>query len=147
MGVPRWNEGDLRLKVAIGKSDALKPALAAMHAKARDLVRRAKIAAARRGKPRPAHVIEAVRRCKIGNRPSMATRKKMSEAHKQRGTQPPAAGRPWTVQEDELLITMPTAEVLKQTGRTVLAIRSRRQKLALPDGRSRAERRKAGRST
>jgi hypothetical protein len=53
-------EGDHRLRVAIGRSPALWPALAAMHAKIRDPIRdrgrRAKIAAAKRGTPRPAHV-------------------------------------------------------------------------------------------
>ena len=28
----------------------------------------------------------------------------MSEAHKARGTGPPKAGRPWTAQEDELVL-------------------------------------------
>jgi hypothetical protein len=46
LGVLRWNEGDLLRKSAIGKSLALNPALKAMWAKARDPVRRAKIAAA-----------------------------------------------------------------------------------------------------
>ena len=54
--------------------------------------RAAKIAASRRGKPRPQHVIEAMRRVNVGKKASKATRKKMSAAHKKRGTRPPAAG-------------------------------------------------------
>jgi hypothetical protein len=93
LGVPRWNEGDLRLKVAIGKSPGMKPALDAMHAKARDPVRRAKIAAAKRGVPRPPHVVEGMRQRMLGKKLSKTTRAKMSAAHKARGTWPSAAGK------------------------------------------------------
>ena len=58
LGAPRWNEGDLRLKVANGKRN--ERAIQAMHAKARDPARRAKIAASKLGKPRPPEVIEAL---------------------------------------------------------------------------------------
>jgi hypothetical protein len=90
----RRTEGDKRLRMAIGKSPAMLTALAAMHAKARDPVRRAKIAAAKLGKPRPPEVIEAMRRANLGRKLSAATRAKMSAAHKARGTWPPAARKP-----------------------------------------------------
>jgi hypothetical protein len=48
--------------------------------------RRAKIAAARRGKPRPRHVIEALIKANRGRKLSADRRRKMSEAHKRRGT-------------------------------------------------------------
>jgi len=69
-------------------------AIEGMHAKARDPVRRAKIAASRRGKPRPPEVIEALRRANLGKKLSAETRAKMSAAHKARRTWPPAAKRP-----------------------------------------------------
>jgi hypothetical protein len=66
--------------------------------------RAAKIAAARRGKPRPQSVIEALRKANTGKTASEATRRKMSEAHKRRGAIPPAIGGPlWTKEEDALL--------------------------------------------
>ena len=145
MGVPRWNEGDLRLKVAIGKSDALKPALAAMHSKARDPVRREKIAAARRGKPRPQHVIEAMRAGRLRKKVSGVTKAKMSESHKRRGTRPPWLNQPWAEWENELVRTLPAAQVAQQTGRTITAVREQWQRLGLPDRRTKSERRKVGR--
>jgi hypothetical protein len=125
----RRTEGDMRLRVAIGKSPAMLPALAAMHAKARDPARRAKIAAARRGKPRPPHVIEAVRKAHTGRKLSAATRAKMSAAHKARGAWPPAAGRAFTDQELRLIRRLPPAEAARLTGRTLTAVYSQRSKL------------------
>jgi hypothetical protein len=52
--------------------------------------RNAKIAAPVRGKPRPPHVLEALRRANKGRGLSADQRRKMSEAHKRRGTQLPA---------------------------------------------------------
>jgi hypothetical protein len=104
------------------------------HAKARDPERRAKIAAAKRGKPRPPHVGEAVAAAHRGKRASAATRRKMSEAHKRRGTRPPKAGPPWTAEEDALARRLPAAEVARRTGRTLQAVYDRRRVLAGPDG-------------
>jgi hypothetical protein len=72
-------------------------------AKHRDPERCAKIAAARRGKPRPAHVVEAIRRAHTGRVPTEETRRKMSEAQKRRGAWSPAAGRPWTEAQDAVV--------------------------------------------
>jgi hypothetical protein len=93
LGVPPNNEGTRRRRVRHGKSKAGRKALAAMHAKLQDPGRRAKIAAAKRGKPRPASVIETLRKANTGRKLSTATRAKMSAAHKQRGTIPPAAAK------------------------------------------------------
>ena len=125
LGVPRWNEGDLLLKSANGKRPVMRKALKAMWAKARDPERRAKIAAARQGKPRPAHVTEALRQANTGRPLSAERRRKMSEAHKRRGTRPPKAGRAWEAWEDKLLRTLPAAEVAKRTGRGMAALYSR----------------------
>jgi len=93
----RWaNEGTHRLHHEV----ALEPGVAAgrekAHVKLGDPARREKIASARRGKPRPPHVIEALRAANVMRRQSEETRRKRSEAHRRRGTRPPAAGRPWT---------------------------------------------------
>jgi hypothetical protein len=97
---------------------------------------REQLAASKRGKPRPAHVIEAVRNARLGTSHSAQTRRKIGEAHRRRGTRPPAAGRPWTAEEDALLNLLTPAEVAERTGRTLTAVWHRRQALGFPDGRA-----------
>ena len=103
--------------------------------------RRAKIAAAKLGVPRPSHVAAMLRTLQTGKQPTEATRAKMSQAHKQRWTRPPKAGRTWELWEDELLRTMRAKEVAERTGRTLSAVFSRRSLLGLEDGRTRSGRR------
>jgi hypothetical protein len=67
---------------------------------------------------------------------SKQTRRKMSEAHKRRGTRPPKAGRPWTAEEDELVRTLPAPEASAKTGRPLCSVYSRRRQLKVPDGRA-----------
>jgi hypothetical protein len=98
----------------------------------RSAERAAKIAAAKRGKPRPAHVIEAMREANIGRKASKVAREKMSEAHKRRGTRPPAAGVPWKADEDALLGTMKDKDIAARTGRTESAVSDRRYVLGVP---------------
>jgi hypothetical protein len=71
-----------------------------------------------------------------GIRHSEETRRKMSEAHRRRGTRPPKAGRPWTDEEDDLVRTLPAKEVAGRTGRTLRAVYDRRRGLGMPDGRT-----------
>jgi hypothetical protein len=91
--------------------------------------RREKIAEAKRGKARPAPVREAVRRAHLGGKHTEEAKARMSAAHPARGTRPPKAGVPWTPEEDDLLRTLPTAEVSERTGRTLPAVYSRRREL------------------
>jgi hypothetical protein len=91
--------------------------------------RAAKIAAAKRGKPRPPGVNEALRKVNVGKKASRATRRKMSEAHKRRGTRPPLAGEPWTAEEDALLGTMKDRDVAARIGRSESAVSERRYAL------------------
>ena len=102
--------------------------------------RAAKIAAAKRGKPRPQYVIEARREATIGRKASKKARKKMSAAHKRRGTRPPAAGVPWSDAEDALLGNMKDADVAAQTGRTLVAVSGRRYLLGVAAFTKRAPR-------
>jgi hypothetical protein len=136
LGVPKFNEGTRQVK----RDNFLGPAYLAARkrawAKARDPERRAKIGAALRGKPRPAHVIEAVRKAQLGIEQSLETRRKRSEAHRRLGTRPPKAGQPWTAAEDRLVHLLRPAEVAKRTGRTLQAAWRRRQQLGLRDGRA-----------
>jgi hypothetical protein len=92
------------------------------------------LAGARRGKPRPPHVVEAMAAGRRGKPHSEETRRRMSEAHKRRGTRPPAAGRPWTPEEDELVRALTPAEAARRTGRTLEAVYSRRAALRASGG-------------
>jgi hypothetical protein len=137
LDVGRMNEGTTR----VFQLSTFRPAFIAgrkkAHAKARDPVRCAKIAAAKMGKKRPPHVIQALIKANLGRKPSEETLKKMSAAHLRRGTRPPKAGRPWTKKENRLIRLLPAAEVAARTNRTLLAVYSQRRILGLPDGRRR----------
>jgi len=101
-----------------------------------DAARREKIAAAKKGKPRPAHVGEVLAASLTGRPLSEEHRRKLSAAHRRRGTRPPKAGRPWTAAEDELVRSLPPPEAAEKTGRPLSAVYDRRRKLKLPDGRA-----------
>jgi hypothetical protein len=136
LGVGPVTEGTHRLKSA----NALQPAIVAARekarARARDPARCAKIAVSRRGKPRPAHVIEAMATGRRGKPHDIEVRQRMSESHKKRGTRPPMAGPAWEAWEDAAVRTLPAAEAARRTGRTLTAVYSRRRVLEMPDGRT-----------
>lgn len=81
------------------------------HAKAQDPARREKIAAGRRGRSRPAHVVDAMREGR--------------------------GALPWTAEDDELVRTLPPAEAARRTGHPLRSVYRRRRALGLPDGRRR----------
>ena len=114
--------GTSRLRSAYFDEPWFEDARRAAHSKARDPARREKIAAALRGRPQPWHVIEAMAAGRRGKPHSEETRRKMSEAHKRRGTRPPNAGRPWTPEEDDLVRTLPAACAAQRIGRTLEAV-------------------------
>jgi hypothetical protein len=93
-------------------------ALAKAQSKARDPERRRKIAEARRGKPRPQHVLDAMHTARRGLKHTEETRRRMSEAHRSRGTLVPGTV-PWTAEEEELVRTLPAEEVARRTGRSL----------------------------
>jgi hypothetical protein len=132
MGVRAMTEGTIRLKVTSATdSPALTAARERGKAKARDPERCEKIAASKRGKPRPRHVIEAMRKGRKGKPHTEEARRKMSEAHRRRGTIPPAAGRPWTAKEESLLGKVPDELLARKTGRKVSAVVQRRHLLRI----------------
>jgi hypothetical protein len=128
LGVPERNYGTRKLWEASAASGSYLNGVRAGIAKASDPVRRAKIAAAHRGKRRPRAVVEKVRRAHLGAKRGAEARRKMSDAWKRRGKPKPAGG-PWRSWEDELIRTLPTAEVVAWTGRTEGAVRWRRRVL------------------
>jgi hypothetical protein len=137
LGVGIATAGTSRLHRTYATSDAaIVAGLRKGRAKARDPKRRRKIAAAKRGKPRPPHVREAIGRSQRGKTNSEESRRKMSEAHRRRGTLVPGT-IPWTRKEDELVRTLPAEEVAKKTGRSLSGVYARRRRLRVPDGRRR----------
>ncbi len=104
---------------------------------AQDARRREKLAASKRGKPRPPHVIEALRQSHLGKPLSKAARKRLSQAHRKRGTRPPWLNPAWTAEEDEAVRTLPAKEAAQKTGRSIGAVYNRRSVLRVPDGRRR----------
>jgi hypothetical protein len=132
MGVGPMTEGTALLKSAsAAASPGIAAALKKAHEKDQDPERRRKIAESKRGKARPEHVIEAMRRGRTGTPQSEEAKKKMSEAHRARGTRPPKAGRPWTDAEERMLGKMPDELVARRTGRPVSAVVSRRHFLRI----------------
>jgi hypothetical protein len=91
-------------------------------AKARDPERNCQIAQARKGKPRPPGLMKRLHESNRGQKASAQIHRKLSEAHKRRGTRPPTAGRAWMPWEDALLGVVSDAEVAQRTGRTVVAV-------------------------
>lgn len=136
LGVPHSNAGTHKLHVRYAQEPFFKRA----QLKARDPARRAKISAALLGKPRSPEVCARLAASKRGSRHSAATRRKMSLTHKQKWLSGPLAARRWTASQDELVRTLPPAEVAKRTGRTIKAVWSRRRTLGLTNGRTKPER-------
>jgi hypothetical protein len=125
LGVGQYTEGTRRLK-----SETLSPVLGvareASRATWRCPRRRAKLSAALSGKRRPAHVIEAIRKGRIGKHHSAQTREKLSLMHRRRGTLVPGT-KLWTAEEDDLVRTLPPKEAAETTGRTLTAVYARRR--------------------
>jgi hypothetical protein len=134
LGVPRATEGTSRLHSEYNKEPWAIEARAKAHCKLHDPERCRKISEALRGRPKPAHVIDAAIAAHLGTKHSAEARQKMSETHKRRGTLVPGTVL-WTPQEDQLVRTLPISEVMQRTGRTLNAVKSRRHKLGVPDGR------------
>jgi len=94
--------------------------------------RAAKIAAAKRGKPRPPGFMAKLRAANVGRKQSDETREKRRATAKRRGTIPPGMKGPiWTAAELALLGTMPDAAVALQTRRTLAAVQSKRYALGI----------------
>jgi hypothetical protein len=113
---------------------------AAMQAKARatpvSAERRKAIGDRCRGKKRPRHVVEAVRKGRAGKPQSEEARAKMRAAWAARGPGYHSRLRPWTQAEDELVRTLPAAQAAARTGRTLSSVYTRRTALGVPDGRA-----------
>ena len=138
LGIDQNNRGTLRLRSKWWKEGgtgyAAKPGREATFHSAE---RAAKISAAKRGVPRPSHEAKRLRTAFKGRTHTEEARQKMSEAARSRGAYPPAAGRPFTPEEDALLGTMTDKEVAQVTGRHVMSIAQRRIRLGIESFRKR----------
>jgi hypothetical protein len=94
LGVGATTKGTSKLRSAYTLEPWAVEAWAKAQTKAGDPARREKITAAKRGVPRPRHIIEAMAAARRGKPRSEETPRKISEAHKRRGTRPPLADRP-----------------------------------------------------
>jgi hypothetical protein len=136
LGVEFSNEGTFRLKSQHSKEPWAVAARKKAWAKANDPDRRCKIAEARRGKPRPRHVIEAMRKGRMGKPHPPEVRAKISAFLRERAKVFVPSGRLWTVAEDELVRTLPSAEVVRRTNRTLEAVHLRRRRLGVSGART-----------
>jgi hypothetical protein len=103
----------------------------------RDPDRRGKIAEARRGKKRPRHVVEAMRRGRTGKPHPPEVRARLSAFLRERAKGFVPNGRRWEPWEDDLVRTRPAPDVARRTKRSLDSVYSRRGKLGVPDGRRR----------
>jgi hypothetical protein len=133
LGVGRTTAGTHRLRVGYGAEDWFAEVRAKGRATPWTEERRAKLAEQFRGQPVAPHVAAAIRnaqRKRTGSKHTAETRAKMraaAAARLARGEVP--NGRAWTEAEDESVLTLPTAEAARRTGRTLTAVYKRRRKL------------------
>ncbi len=136
LGVGATTEGTSKLRSDYAREPAVAAGLRKAQAKSGDPARRAKLSAALRGRKVDRRVVEALAAQRRGTRHTDATRRQMSEAHRRRGTLVPGTVV-WTEREDELMRSLPAAEAARRTGRTLVAVWTRRRRLGVPDGRRR----------
>jgi hypothetical protein len=136
LGVEVTTEGTSRLRSDYTKEPWAVEAFAKAHSKVRDPERCRKIAESLRGKPKPPHVMEALHKGWLAKGHTEESRRKISEALRRRGALVPGT-IVWTAEEDELVRTLPADEAARRTGRSLIAVYSRRSRLQVPDGRRR----------
>ena len=134
LGVPAINEGTHARRVAYSNSKAHRPAIDAMLSAEWNAQRRAKIGIPRRGISRPPHVVAVLRKANANRKILAEQRRKLSETHNRLGTRPPWLNKAWASWEDKALRTLSPDTAAKKTGRTLLAVKSRRRKLGITKG-------------
>jgi hypothetical protein len=134
LGVERVTEGTSKRLSDHAREPKVVAGLKKAQAKSGDPTRRAKLAAAMRGKKMDRRVVAALAAQRRGTRHREESWRRMSEAHRRRGTLVPGTVV-WTEQEDALVRSLPPAEAARRTGRTLVAVWQRRRVLGVPDGR------------
>jgi hypothetical protein len=136
LGVGATTEGTSKLRSDYAQEPAVVAGLRKAQAKSGDPGRRAKLSAAMRGRKMDRRVVEALAARRRGTRHTQESRRKMSEAHRRRGTLVPGTVV-WTEREDDLVRSLPAPEAARRTGRPIGAVWTRRRRLGVPDGRRR----------
>jgi len=136
LGVGANNTGTARLRTEYAKEDWFVAGRRKAISRAGNPERRRKLSEVFRGKPRPPHVVEALRRASTGRKVSARTRAKLAAAMHKRAKSFIPNGRIWTAKEDELIRTRPAPQVARRTGRTIRSVYQRRARLNVPDGRT-----------
>src|SRR5687767_5786843 len=126
LGVGFSTEGTFRLKSDYNQEPWAHAARKKAWAKARDPDRCRKIAQARRGKPRPKHVIEAMRKGRTGKPHPPEVRAKISAFLRERAKVFLPSGKRWTPEQDRWVRTLPAAEVARRTKRSIDSVYIRR---------------------
>ena len=140
LNVEPVNAGSRELFVQYGREERSLDALPNARVAASLPEARRKLAEARRGKPQPNSVIEALRRANLGRKATEETRRKQSEAQRARATSSPRPRRGWAEYEDSLCRTLAPGAVATLTGRSLHAVYLRCHRLGLPDRRAEAHR-------
>ena len=126
LDVPRATEGTRRLHREWFRESIPPENLAQGRRNANSAAANAKKGSATRGKPMLPHVKAALQKANKGRKLSKEHRRRLSAAHKARGSRVPTAMPDWTAREEALLGSMPDEQVAKRTGRTLIAVRCRR---------------------
>jgi hypothetical protein len=136
LGVDK-TEGTTSLRIEMGTHEPwAKRARNAMQKTLSDPARAAKISTALKGRAKSPAQAARLRTLFADRKHTAATRRKMSAAHKARGTRVPGTSPDWTPEQDELVRTLSATEAARRTGRSVSAIHTRWQRLGLPDRRA-----------
>jgi hypothetical protein len=78
--------------------------------------------------------MDALHKRRLAKGQTEETRRKISEANRRIGRLVPGP-IVWTPEEDKLVQTLPAEEVVRRTGRSLIAVYARRSRLRVPDGR------------
>jgi hypothetical protein len=136
LGIGLTNAGTYRLRSEYGNEPWAKRARKKAHAKNADPARRHRIAEAQRGKKRPAHVIEAMRKGRTGKpQPPHVGRIVAASNRRRKAMGLVGFGKAWTIEDDKLCRELPAGVVAERSGRTLSSVYSRRVKLEVEDGR------------
>lgn len=117
LAVPLSNDGTHRLRHEYALEPGIRAGFEKALAKANEPEARAKVAAARRKWTMPEKTRRLLSDQRKGKKLSEEHRRKIATANQ--GRIPVWVTRPWTPEEDELVRTLPTAEVMRLTGRSL----------------------------